>query len=70
MDGLEATQNIRRLPAPKARIAIVALTANAVTGDRERCLSAGMDDYISKPINPKQLLQVLHRWLDGASASS
>jgi CheY-like chemotaxis protein len=44
-------------------VPIVALTADALTGDRERCLQAGMDDYISKPVDPKRLAEVLAKWL-------
>jgi len=50
MDGIEATRAIRTLPGPAARVPVVALTANAIKGDRERYLSAGMDDYVAKPI--------------------
>ncbi len=63
MDGFEATQRIRemecRLNLP-ARTPIIALTANAMIGDRERCLQAGMDGYVSKPINPQELFNVLN----------
>ncbi|RBP05175.1 signal transduction histidine kinase [Roseiarcus fermentans] len=62
VDGLTATRLIRRLPPPRNAIAIVAVTANAMAGDREVCLAAGMDDYISKPINRQQLAELLDRW--------
>ena len=62
MDGFEATAEIRRLPM-NPRIPIVALTANALAGDRERCLAAGMDDYLAKPLQPAQLDAILARWV-------
>jgi signal transduction histidine kinase/ActR/RegA family two-component response regulator len=65
MGGLEATQAIRAQEAARGRvrIPIIAMTANAILGDREACLAAGMDDYISKPIAAKELLAMLERWL-------
>jgi two-component system, sensor histidine kinase and response regulator len=65
MDGYEASQTIRRCEALSggSRIPIVALTAHAMEGDRELCFSAGMDDYLSKPFNSKQLAAVLDRWI-------
>jgi DNA-binding response OmpR family regulator len=64
MDGFEATQTIRRNELSKGRYTpIIAMTANAMHGDRENCLAAGMDDYITKPINPQILHQALKRWL-------
>jgi two-component system sensor histidine kinase/response regulator len=66
MDGIEATQAIRTREADsRQRIPIVALTANAIAGDRERCLAAGMDDYLAKPFGTPQLTAVLQRWLPG-----
>ncbi len=65
MDGLEATRRIRN-PQTKVRnhsIPIIAMTANAMQGDRERCLDAGMNDYVSKPVSPQALAEVLTRWL-------
>jgi Amt family ammonium transporter len=64
VDGFEATSEIRRLEAarmaPKtSHLPIIALTANAIKGDRERCLAAGMDGYVSKPINPKRLIDTI-----------
>ncbi|MBT1710035.1 response regulator [Fulvivirgaceae bacterium PWU5] len=60
MDGLEATQKIRTLSGTQPLI--IAMTANAMQGDREMCLQAGMDDYISKPINLDQLVSTLEKW--------
>jgi signal transduction histidine kinase/CheY-like chemotaxis protein/HPt (histidine-containing phosphotransfer) domain-containing protein len=64
IDGFEASSTIRRNEENSGRhIPIVAMTANAVKGDRERCLAAGMDDYISKPVDPDELKRILERWL-------
>jgi CheY-like chemotaxis protein len=61
MDGLEATGQIRRGGGPNADARIVATTANAMPGDREICLAAGMDDYVSKPVTPASLREALER---------
>jgi CheY-like chemotaxis protein len=61
MDGLEATRRLcAELPAQR-RPRIIAMTANAMQGDREMCLEAGMDDYLSKPIRVDELVQALER---------
>jgi PAS domain S-box-containing protein len=59
MDGLEATRHLRTALAPAQQPYIIAMTANAMQGDRERCLEAGMDNYISKPVRPEELLATL-----------
>ncbi|MBX9770029.1 MAG: response regulator, partial [Candidatus Obscuribacterales bacterium] len=65
MNGFEATNAIRKLDALTGRhTPIVALTAHAMSEDRDQCLSAGMDDYISKPVTSKKLGEILSRWLD------
>ena len=63
LDGFEATRRFRATEAAGSRLPIVALTANAMEGDRERCLAAGMDDYLSKPFSREQLATTLRRWL-------
>ncbi|MFN7964842.1 MAG: ATP-binding protein [Acidobacteriota bacterium] len=62
LDGFEATAEIRRGEPEGVRVPIVALTANAMQGDRERCIAAGMDDYLTKPIRPDDLRRALERW--------
>ena len=66
LDGVEATKRIRALPAPKCNIPIVALTAHAMSGAKEEYLEAGMNDYVSKPIQPAVLFAKLEQF---ASAS-
>ncbi len=65
MDGLSATREIRKLPGRQA-LPILAMTANAMAADRKRCLEAGMNDHIAKPIDPEQLLAKLRRWIKPA----
>jgi CheY-like chemotaxis protein len=65
MNGLEATGAIRELEkATGVHVPIVGVTAHALKGDRERCIEAGMDDYLSKPISPKALLEKVQAWLN------
>ena len=65
MDGFETTRSIRSANSAvrNHKVTIIAMTAHAMQGDRERCLEAGMDDYLSKPVEPAQLAAVLERWL-------
>ncbi len=70
MDGLQATREIRKweknlnkgITNQHTRIPIIALTANAMKGDREKCIQAGMDDYMSKPFKPEDLRSMIHKW--------
>ncbi len=68
MDGLQATACIRTLDSPMRRVPVIALTANALQGDRERCLAAGMDDYLTKPFNAEQLAAMIDQWLPGRAS--
>lgn len=65
MDGFEATRQIRQPDSPvlNSNITIVAMTANAMQGDRDKCLAVGMNDFISKPVEPSKLQQILMQWL-------
>lgn len=71
MDGAEATRRIRQFDdVEKKKIPIIAMTAAAMESDRQRCLDAGMDDYISKPIDPERLRNVIARVMEGAPRGS
>ena len=62
MDGYEGARRIRELSGPVSRVPIVAITANAFSDDREACLAAGMDDFLTKPVNKNQLERILAKW--------
>ena len=63
MDGYVATRTIRKLRIENRNLPIIAMTANAMKGDREKCLQAGMDDYLAKPINPQELMDKIEAWI-------
>ena len=69
MDGYDAARAIRRLPGG-ARVPVVALTAEAMEGTREKCLQAGMNDYIAKPLKPVEIFRALERWIGAAELVS
>lgn len=68
MDGFVATEMIRQFEKEKSnhRTPIIALTANAMVGDRERCLKKGMDDFLTKPFRMKDILGLIERWTDSS----
>jgi CheY-like chemotaxis protein len=69
VDGLEATRRIRRLPTARAGVPVIAITATAMAGDEERCRAAGMNDYVTKPIDRARLLSKVVEWGRKATGS-
>jgi signal transduction histidine kinase/DNA-binding response OmpR family regulator len=69
MNGYEATREVRKMAGQNRSVPIVALTADAMQGNRERCLDVGMDDFITKPVNQRDLLAMLTRWLPDCGES-
>jgi len=63
MDGYTATREIRRREGPIRHVPIVAMTANVMAGSRDECLSAGMDDHISKPVKMELIFEALRKWI-------
>ncbi|HEX2059277.1 MAG TPA: response regulator, partial [Thermoanaerobaculia bacterium] len=69
MDGYEATRRIRQLDGPSSKIPIIAITAHALAGEREKCIAAGMNDYLAKPVSLEQLGAVLRLWANKSSSA-
>jgi CheY-like chemotaxis protein/HPt (histidine-containing phosphotransfer) domain-containing protein len=69
MDGYEATRRLRRREGDDRHTPVIAMTASAMEGDRQLCIAAGMDDYITKPLEPDYVMSVLERWVDQANGA-
>ena len=70
MDGYEATRKVRRLSSPLSKLPIIAMTAHALQGDRELCIEAGMDEYLSKPVRIEQISEIIFRTLRNSESAS
>lgn len=68
MDGWQATSRIRERKALNATTPIIAVTANAMKGDRDKCIAAGMNDYISKPVERRRLFETISKWVSKADS--
>jgi signal transduction histidine kinase/CheY-like chemotaxis protein len=68
MDGYQATQEIRKLEGGKARLPIIAITADAMKGNEQRCIDAGMDDFLTKPLKKEKLDMIINKWIKNAHA--
>jgi len=69
MDGYQATEEVRRREAGRRHVPIIAMTAGALREDRARCIEAGMDDYLTKPVRLRQLEAMLNGWTAGGDAA-
>ena len=70
IDGYEATRELRRREQGKRHTPVIAMTAHAMSSDRDRCIEAGMDDYITKPVRSQKLAAMLERWARGPSSAA
>jgi len=70
LDGYTATQQLRQKEGDKKHTIVIAMTAHALAGDREKCLAAGMDDYISKPVNFDRLQKTIEQWMNSNHSSN
>ena len=70
LDGFDATREIRAREPAGVRVPIIAMTASALEGERERCLAAGMDDFLTKPVDPTRLFRALDTWTDGTTSTT
>ena len=70
MNGMEVTRSLRQLPYGGSALPVIAMTANAMAGDREKCLQAGMNDHITKPINVDEMFSTMARWIEPASPAA